>query len=108
MTAVTAIALAALVMVVVIGNVVRGRAQLRPANLRDPQHPRPDAVDDDEHWKGGLFYVNRDDPALVVPRRFGLGWTVNLGRPAGIALMVALLLVIAALVTTVILVAHAR
>jgi uncharacterized membrane protein len=92
----------------VIGNVVRGRAQLRPANVRDPKNARPDAVDDDEHWKGGVFYVNRDDPALMVPRRFGLGWTVNLGHPAGIALTAALLLAIAALVVTVILLAHAR
>jgi len=102
------IVLVVVIMAVVIGNVFRGRAQLRPANVRDPQSPRPDAVDDDEHWKGGIFYVNRDDPALMVPRRFGLGWTVNLGRPAGIALTVALLLVIAALVVTVILLAHGR
>jgi uncharacterized membrane protein len=107
-TAVSAIGFVVLVMAVVIGNVVRGRAQLRPANVRDPQNPRPDAVDDDAHWKGGLFYVNRDDPALMVPRRFGLGWTVNLGRPGGIAITVALLLVIAALVTTVLVLAHGR
>jgi uncharacterized membrane protein len=106
--ALCAIVLAVVIMAVVIGNVVRGRAQLRPANVRDPQTPRPDAVDDDEHWKGGLFYVNRDDPALMVPRRFGLGWTVNLGRPSGIALTVGLLLVIAALVTAVLMLAHAR
>ena len=104
--AVCAIGLAVLVMVVILVNVSRARVQLRPANVRDPKTPRPDAVDDDQHWKGGLLYVNRDDPALVVPRRFGLGWTFNLGRPAGVALTVALLLVIAGLVTTVILVAH--
>jgi uncharacterized membrane protein len=104
----SAIGLVVLVMAVVIGNVARGRAQLRPANVRDPGSPRPDAVDDDEHWKGGLIYVNRDDPALVVPRRFGLGWTVNLGHPAGIALTILLLLVIAGGVTAVILTAHSR
>ena len=84
----------------------RGRAQLRPANVRDPRSPRPDAVDDDQHWKGGLFYVNRDDPALLVPRRFGLGWTLNLGRPAGIALTILLLVVIAGTVTATILASH--
>jgi uncharacterized membrane protein len=107
-TAASAIGLVVLVMAVVIGNVVRGRAQLRPANVRNPQNPRPDAVDDDEHWKGGLFYVNSGDPALMVPRRFGLGWTVNLGRPAGIVLTVALLLVIAGLVPAVVVLAHSR
>lgn len=105
---VCAIGMVVLIMVVIITAVIRGRAQLRPANVRDPRSPRPDAVDDDQHWKGGLLYVNRDDPALLVPRRFGLGWTVNLGRPAGIALAILLLVVVTALVTSVILLAHAR
>lgn len=107
-TAASAIGLAILVMVVIIAAVARGREQLRPANVRDPRNPRPDAVDDDEHWKGGLFYVNSDDPALVVPRRFGLGWTLNLGRPGGIVLTILLLLLIAGVVTVVILTAHLR
>jgi uncharacterized membrane protein len=38
--------------------------------------------DDDRFWKAGLFYVNRDDPALVVSARFGVGWAPNLGNPA--------------------------
>jgi len=107
-TAASAIGSVVLIMAVIIGNISRGRMQLRPANVRDPQIPRPDAVDDDEHWKGGLFYVNRDDPGLVVPRRFGLGWTVNLGNPGGIALTILLLLVIVAPITVVILTVHAR
>jgi uncharacterized membrane protein len=36
--------------------------------------------DDDALWRGGLVYVNRDDPAVFVPRRFGIGWTINLGN----------------------------
>jgi uncharacterized membrane protein len=36
--------------------------------------------DDDRFWKGGLIYVNRDDPAVMVASRFGLGWTPNLGN----------------------------
>ena len=38
--------------------------------------------DDDRFWKAGLFYVNRDDPALVVGARFGVGWAPNLGNRA--------------------------
>jgi uncharacterized membrane protein len=53
-----------------------------------------EAPDDDRLWKAGSIYVNRADPALFVPKRFGVGWTVNLGHPAGIALGVILLLVI--------------
>ncbi len=37
--------------------------------------------DDDVNWKFGLFYVNRDDPSVVVPRRFGVGWAMNWGNP---------------------------
>lgn len=38
--------------------------------------------DDDRFWKAGLFYVNRDDPALLVGARFGVGWALNYGNPA--------------------------
>jgi uncharacterized membrane protein len=37
--------------------------------------------DDDRFWKAGLLYVNRDDPALVVGARFGVGWMLNFGTP---------------------------
>lgn len=37
--------------------------------------------DDDRFWKAGLLYVNRDDPALVVGARFGVGWALNFGNP---------------------------
>lgn len=37
------------------------------------------SLDDDAHWKAGVFYVNPGDPSVVVPRRFGIGWTLNLG-----------------------------
>jgi uncharacterized membrane protein len=36
--------------------------------------------DDDRFWKAGLIYVNRDDPALMVGARFGVGWTFNFGN----------------------------
>lgn len=31
----------------------------------------------DEAWKGGMIYYNPDDPALFVPKRFGLGYSLN-------------------------------
>jgi uncharacterized membrane protein len=37
--------------------------------------------DDDRFWKAGLLYVNRDDPAIVVGARFGVGWMLNFGNP---------------------------
>lgn len=51
--------------------------------------------DDDRHWIGGVIYWNRDDPAAIVPKRFGIGWTCNFARPGAWAAIVALLAVIA-------------
>ncbi len=34
----------------------------------------------DECWKGGLIYWNPDDPAMLVEKRFGYGWTFNFGN----------------------------
>jgi uncharacterized membrane protein len=58
--------------------------------------------DDDRFWKAGLIYVNRDDPAIMVGARFGVGWTFNLANPtawliiAGIVATPAGLVVLAA------------
>ena len=38
--------------------------------------------DDDEHWKLGVFYFNREDASIFLPKRFGFGWTLNFARPA--------------------------
>lgn len=38
-------------------------------------------VEDDKYWKGGMFYVNKDDPSILVEKRFGIGWTLNFGKP---------------------------
>jgi uncharacterized membrane protein len=38
--------------------------------------------DDDRFWKGGLLYVNHNDPAVMVAARFGIGWTLNFGNRA--------------------------
>jgi uncharacterized membrane protein len=44
--------------------------------------------DDDRFWRGaGNLYFNRDDPAVLVPKRFGIGWTVNFGNPRAVALL---------------------
>ncbi|MBC2248997.1 DUF1648 domain-containing protein [Listeria sp. FSL L7-0123] len=47
---------------------------------------QPDGVnkpirDDDAFWKAGVIYFNRNDPALFVEKRFGIGWTINTARP---------------------------
>lgn len=50
--------------------------------------------DDESHWRlGGQVYLNRDDPAVFVPKRLGVGYTVNLARPGGMVFMAAIGLV---------------
>ncbi|MGA9884788.1 MAG: DUF5808 domain-containing protein [Candidatus Acidiferrales bacterium] len=46
----------------------------------------------DEHWKMGIFYYNPDDPALLVEKRFGIGYTFNFAR--GLAWVILALLII--------------
>lgn len=38
-------------------------------------------ADNEEHWKAGIFYWNKDDASLILPKRFGVGWTMNWARP---------------------------
>ncbi len=54
---------------------------------------RPTVVnqDDDRYWRFGLFYYNRDDPSLLVPNRFGIGWGPNLARPVNWVILAAIL-----------------
>ena len=54
-------------------------------------------------WRGGLFYVDREDPALFVPKRHGLGYTFNYGHPAALPLTVALVLLPLGIVAAVLL-----
>jgi uncharacterized membrane protein len=35
----------------------------------------------DSGWHAGIFYFNKADAAVIVPKRFGLGWTLNFARP---------------------------
>jgi uncharacterized membrane protein len=56
---------------------------------------------EDRFWKAGLVYYNPEDPAIFLEKRFGIGYTMNMARPAawyilgavlGLPLLVALLL----------------
>ena len=44
-------------------------------------------ADNDERWKAGIFYWNKDDASLILPKRFGVGWTMNWARPAAWAIV---------------------
>lgn len=52
------------------------------------QYPKPILrPTDDAHWKFRGLYFNRQDPALFVPLRSGMGWTINFGRPQAIVFL---------------------
>jgi hypothetical protein len=55
---------------------------------RTGQRP-PDAA-----WKGS-FYSNPNDPALLVPKRLGIGYTLNFGNPWSWAVLAFVLLMVA-------------
>lgn len=40
-------------------------------------------LDEDQYWKGGIFYFNKNDPSIFVEKRFGVGWTINFANPIG-------------------------
>ena len=46
----------------------------------------------DECWTWGMFYYNRDDPAIMVEKRFGIGYTMNFGNVWSWVILGALLL----------------
>jgi uncharacterized membrane protein len=50
-----------------------------------------------EHYKWGLFYVNPDDPRLVVEKAIGIGWTLNFAKPLSWFIMAVVLLPLALL-----------
>lgn len=37
--------------------------------------------DDDQYWKWGLFYFNRENPDFFVEKKYGVGWTTNFAHP---------------------------
>ena len=51
-----------------------GALALLPLLLKTGKRPP------DEDYRG-IFYSNPDDPALFVPKRFGIGYTLNFGNP---------------------------
>lgn len=51
------------------------------------------AQDDDAHWLLGSIYCNREDPSIFVPKRFGVGWTMNIGSRTTWILIVLLVVI---------------
>jgi uncharacterized membrane protein len=74
------------------GNLARGRAVSAPAALGPVIGDRTP----DRCWKAGMFYFNPDDPALLVEKRFGIGYTINFGHRGAWLIAAAILAIIIA------------
>jgi uncharacterized membrane protein len=65
-----------------------------------------DSLNDSEwenpaNWFGGWFYHSQLDTRTFVPKRVpGFGVTINLSRPGGLAIAIAIPVLIAALIIT--------
>ena len=89
--------LAGIVFVVIFGNLIRivkgygqGGALLEEGAI---ETPLTNGLADNARWVWGLFYVDRDDPSIMVEKRFGIGYTLNYGNRTAI-LIVATFLVL--------------
>jgi uncharacterized membrane protein len=87
-------------MVVVMVRVGQGGSRLPEYSGVSPASPAAPAGDrtPDRYWIAGIFYVNRNDPAIVVEKRFGIGYTLNFGQPVSWIVIGLLVLVPLALV----------
>lgn len=64
----------------------------------EPENDNLAAPDEDQYWKGGLFYYNPEDPTLWVPKRFSGGYTVNAGHPIGKLIYIGIVLLLLSLI----------
>jgi uncharacterized membrane protein len=44
---------------------------------RESAATEPAGPENDNYWRKGAFYWNPDDPAIFVPKRIGIGYTMN-------------------------------
>lgn len=57
-------------------------------NIKTNEEGEENYRDDDDRYILGSIYYNKKDPALMVEKRIGVGWTVNLAHPIGMILMI--------------------
>ncbi len=75
-----------------LGSNVKIAGTKEPINTRT-ENSTSDNKNDDSLWKAGVAYWNKNDPRIMVPKRFGVGYTINFAHPAGkviLALIIAI------------------
>ena len=82
-----------LVVVVVLARLGQGGSRMQTTN--EPSGAAAAPIGDrtpDRFWRLGILYFNRDDPAVLVEKRFGLGYTLNFARPTTWIILLLVLL----------------
>lgn len=86
------------VVIVLIGSIAlslfTGQGGSRIKLKADNQKQAEPVADHDKYWKAGIFYFNPKDPSLFVEKRFGIGWTLNLGNPLGWLIFIGILAIV--------------
>lgn len=75
-----------LVVAIVLSVIVGIRAAVNMQHRKPVTRPTSDA-----HWRLQGLYFNPQDPALFVPMRKGIGWTLNFGRPRALLFLMIFL-----------------
>ena len=70
-----------IVVVIFTMKVGQGGAKLKVGEEQTTTDGNVIAVDDDKYWKAGVIYFNKEDPSIMVEKRFGVGWSFNFGNP---------------------------
>jgi uncharacterized membrane protein len=64
---------------------------------KDVENLKVQDRDDDKYWKlANSIYVNKDDPAIFVEKRFGIGWTMNFGRTKSLIIVIVFIILVIA------------
>ena len=61
--------------------------------------PLAGGLADESRWRGGLFYVNRGDPSIMIEKRFGIGYTFNYGNKTAVLIVATFLTLLISLIT---------
>lgn len=67
-------------------------------NIKTSEEGEENYRDDDDRYILGSIYYNKKDPALMVEKRIGVGWTMNLAHPIGMLMMVLPFIIIIGLI----------
>jgi len=93
---------AGIMLVLLLGNLIRiikgygqGGALQESGGI---EAPLTNGLADNTHWVWGLFYVDRDDPSIMVEKRFGIGHTLNYGNRKATLIAVTFLVLFLALI----------